>query len=389
MDNVLIVVDDLEAVKAFFIELGLKLEGETTVEGPLVGKLIGLEDVRATLAMLRTPDGQGIELDKFHMPDAIRFGPVDAPVNTLGIRRIMFAVDDVGAVVAHMRAHGAELIGEMQYEDSYRLAYIRGPEGLSVWVLRDKAGVEGVWLEQLYTFGLPGRSPTGRVVTVVYWALVRNEEVAAAPEVENVAWFPADELPTLAFDHNEIVAYAVQRLRTKLEYTHVALFFLPETFTLAQAQAAWRDHQRQVDSFRVLDRRHVDARQARQQPDPGRNPFRRPGPLHGDRDDHDVRTPPPRLLEAGTLIAEIGTYARRLLHGETAEPQVGDLPPALDLPAFREGLGELDEVPSQRPRDGPCHVLIARRQYHARQRLRDRLNCDVPRNVNSHPRIKR
>jgi catechol 2,3-dioxygenase-like lactoylglutathione lyase family enzyme len=132
MDNVLIVVDDLEAVKAFFIELGLELEGETTVEGPLVGKLIGLADVRATLAMMRTPDGQGIELDKFHTPTAIRFGPVDAPVNTLGIRRLMFAVEDIGAVVARMRAHGSELIGEMKYEDAYRLAYIRGPEGIIV-----------------------------------------------------------------------------------------------------------------------------------------------------------------------------------------------------------------------------------------------------------------
>ena len=132
MDNVLIVVDDLEAVKAFFIELGLKLEGETTVEGPLIGSLIGLKDVRATLAMMRTPDGQGIELDKFHTPDAIRFGPVDAPVNTLGIRRVMFAVDGIDAVVARMREHGAELIGEMQYEDTYRLAYIRGPEGIIV-----------------------------------------------------------------------------------------------------------------------------------------------------------------------------------------------------------------------------------------------------------------
>ena len=132
MDNVLIVVDDLEAVKAFFIELGLKLEGESTVEGPLVGKLIGLKDVRATLAMMRTPDGQGIELDKFHTPNAIRFGPADAPVNTLGIRRIMFTVDDIDAVVARLRARGAELIGEMQYEDTYRLAYIRGPEGIIV-----------------------------------------------------------------------------------------------------------------------------------------------------------------------------------------------------------------------------------------------------------------
>jgi catechol 2,3-dioxygenase-like lactoylglutathione lyase family enzyme len=132
MDNVLIVVDDLEAVKAFFIELGLALEGETTVEGPLVGKLIGLENVRATLAMMRTPDGQGIELDKFHTPDAVRFGPVNAPVNTLGIRRVMFAVDGIHAVVARMREHGAEIIGEMQYGDAYKLAYIRGPEGIIV-----------------------------------------------------------------------------------------------------------------------------------------------------------------------------------------------------------------------------------------------------------------
>src|SRR6516162_6047574 len=100
MDNVLIVVDDLEATKAFFIELGLTLEGETTVEAPSVGNLIGLGDVRATLAMMRTPDGQGIELDKFHTPDAVRFGPVDAPVNTLGLRRVMFSVEDTDADVA-------------------------------------------------------------------------------------------------------------------------------------------------------------------------------------------------------------------------------------------------------------------------------------------------
>jgi catechol 2,3-dioxygenase-like lactoylglutathione lyase family enzyme len=139
MDNVLIVVDDLEAVKAFFIELGLKLEGETTVDGPLVGGLIGLKDVRATLAMLRTPDGQGIELDKFHSPDAVRFGPVDAPVNTLGLRRVMFAVDDIDAIVARMREFGAEIIGEMQYGDAYRLAYIRGPEGIIVALAEQRA----------------------------------------------------------------------------------------------------------------------------------------------------------------------------------------------------------------------------------------------------------
>ncbi len=140
MDNVLIVVEDLEAVKAFFLELGLKLEGESTVEGPLIGQLIGLKDVRATLAMMRTPDGQGIELDKFHTPDAIRFGPVNAPVNTLGFRRVMFAVEGIDAIVAHMRNHGAELIGEMQYEDAYRLAYLRGPEGIIVG-LAEEIGV--------------------------------------------------------------------------------------------------------------------------------------------------------------------------------------------------------------------------------------------------------
>ena len=144
MDNVLLVVDDLEAVKAFFIELGLKLEGEQTVEGPAVGKLIGLEDVRATLAMLRTPDGQGIELDKFHTPTPIRFGPVDAPMNTLGIRRIMFAVTDIDDVVARLQKHGAELIGEVtQYEDTYRLCYLRGPEGI-ILALAEQLGNKSV-----------------------------------------------------------------------------------------------------------------------------------------------------------------------------------------------------------------------------------------------------
>ena len=134
MDNVLIVVDDLEAAKAFFVELGMELEGETTVDGPSVDRLIGLQNVRATLALMRTPDGHGrIELDKFHAPAAVRTEPKNAPVNTLGIRRIMFAVDDIEDVVARLRAHGAELIGEItQYEDMYRLCYIRGPEGIIV-----------------------------------------------------------------------------------------------------------------------------------------------------------------------------------------------------------------------------------------------------------------
>ena len=133
MDNVLIVVDDLEATKAFFFELGMELEGETTVEGPSVDRLIGLQNVRATLVLMRTPDGHGrIELDKFHTPEAIRIGPANVPVNALGIRRIMFAVDHIDDVVARLRAQGAELIGEMQYENTYKLAYIRGPEGIIV-----------------------------------------------------------------------------------------------------------------------------------------------------------------------------------------------------------------------------------------------------------------
>jgi catechol 2,3-dioxygenase-like lactoylglutathione lyase family enzyme len=134
MDNVLIVVDDLEAAKAFFVELGMELGGETLVEGPSVDRLVGLQNVRATIALMRTPDGHGqIELDKFHTPEAIRTGPENAPVNALGIRRIMFAVDDIEDVVARLRARGAQLVGEVvQYEDKYRLCYLRGPEGILV-----------------------------------------------------------------------------------------------------------------------------------------------------------------------------------------------------------------------------------------------------------------
>jgi catechol 2,3-dioxygenase-like lactoylglutathione lyase family enzyme len=134
MDNVLIVVDDLKAAIAFFSELGLELEGETTVEGQWVDRVVGLDGVRSDIAMMRTPDGHGrLELDKFHTPTAVRAEPEDAPVNTLGIRRIMFAVDDIEDVLARLRTHGAELVGEVaQYEDSYRLCYVRGPEGIIV-----------------------------------------------------------------------------------------------------------------------------------------------------------------------------------------------------------------------------------------------------------------
>jgi catechol 2,3-dioxygenase-like lactoylglutathione lyase family enzyme len=134
MDNILIVVDDLKAAIAFFAELGMELEGETTVEGEWVDRTVGLDGVRSDIAMMRTPDGHGrLELDKFHTPPAVRAEPVDAPVNTLGIRRIMFAVDDIEDVLARLQTLGAELIGEVsQYEDSYRLCYIRGPEGIIV-----------------------------------------------------------------------------------------------------------------------------------------------------------------------------------------------------------------------------------------------------------------
>jgi catechol 2,3-dioxygenase-like lactoylglutathione lyase family enzyme len=134
MDNVLIVVEDLEAAKAFFVELGMELEGETTVEGPWVGQVVGLKDVRADIVMMRTPDGHGgVELTKFHRPPAVRAGPENTPANALGIRRIMFAVDNIDDVVARLRGHGAELVGELaQYEDIYRLCFLRGPEGIII-----------------------------------------------------------------------------------------------------------------------------------------------------------------------------------------------------------------------------------------------------------------
>jgi catechol 2,3-dioxygenase-like lactoylglutathione lyase family enzyme len=133
MDNVGVVVDDLAAATAFFLELGLELEGEAVVEGQWVDRVVGLDGVRADIAMMRTPDGHSrLELSKFHEPTATSAEP-NAPVNTLGIRRIMFAVDDIENVLARMLAHGAELVGELaQYEDSYLLCYIRGPEGIIV-----------------------------------------------------------------------------------------------------------------------------------------------------------------------------------------------------------------------------------------------------------------
>jgi catechol 2,3-dioxygenase-like lactoylglutathione lyase family enzyme len=134
MDNVLIVVEDLEAAKAFFTELGMELEGETQLEGSMVDTVVGLEGVRTDIAMMRTPDGHGrVELSKFHTPAAVRSEPENAPSNTLGIRRIMFAVDDIDDVVARLRRHGAELVGEIaQYQNVYRLCFLRGPEGFVI-----------------------------------------------------------------------------------------------------------------------------------------------------------------------------------------------------------------------------------------------------------------
>ena len=144
MDNVGIIVDDLKAVIAFFTELGLEVEGETTVEGEWVDRVIGLEDVRSDIVMMRTPDGHSrLELSKFQKPKVIITEP-NTPVNTLGIRRIMFAVTDIDDVVARLQKHGADLVGEVvQYEDMYRLCYLRGPEGIML-ALAEQLGSKSV-----------------------------------------------------------------------------------------------------------------------------------------------------------------------------------------------------------------------------------------------------
>src|SRR5947208_17185475 len=133
MHNVAIVVEDLKAAIAFFAELGLELEGETTVEGEWVDRIVGLDGVRADIAMMRTPDGHSrLELTKFKTPPAASAEP-NPPVNKLGIGRIMFAVDHIEELLARLQAPGPELRGEVvQYEDAYRLCYVRGPEGIIV-----------------------------------------------------------------------------------------------------------------------------------------------------------------------------------------------------------------------------------------------------------------
>ncbi|MGW7353893.1 VOC family protein [Streptomyces sp. Z26] len=134
MDNVGIVVDDLPAAVAFFTELGMELEGEADIDGGPADRMLGLDGVRTTIAMMRTPDGHGkLELTKFHAPAAVTAGPAEPPPHTMGLHRVMFAVDDLDATLARLRGHGAVLLGEVtRYGDAYLLCNLRGPSGIIV-----------------------------------------------------------------------------------------------------------------------------------------------------------------------------------------------------------------------------------------------------------------
>ena len=134
LDHISIVVDDMEAAIEFFVELGLAVEGSMTVEGDWVDRVNGIEGVKADIAMLRTPDGQGkLELTVYHHPPVIDREPMVEPQNSLGIRQVMFAVEDIDDTVRRLQAKGASLMGEIAtYEDVYRLCYLRGPAGIIV-----------------------------------------------------------------------------------------------------------------------------------------------------------------------------------------------------------------------------------------------------------------
>jgi catechol 2,3-dioxygenase-like lactoylglutathione lyase family enzyme len=134
MDNVAIVVDDLDAAVRFFAELGLELEGRASIEGVWADRTVGLDGVRSEIAMMVTPDGHSkLELTKYHAPVASGAEPANPPPNSLGLHRVMFAVDDIDDTIARLRHHGAELLGEVaQYETTFRLCYLRGPAGIIV-----------------------------------------------------------------------------------------------------------------------------------------------------------------------------------------------------------------------------------------------------------------
>ncbi len=134
LDHVSVVVDDLTAAIAFFTTLGMTIEGEAAVEGPWVDRVNGLESVQVDIVMMRTPDGHGrLELTKFRNPKLVEIEPAIAPPNTLGLRSIMFAVESIDDTIARLRSLGAEPIGEVaQYENMYRLCYMRGPAGIIV-----------------------------------------------------------------------------------------------------------------------------------------------------------------------------------------------------------------------------------------------------------------
>jgi catechol 2,3-dioxygenase-like lactoylglutathione lyase family enzyme len=134
LDHVSIVVEDLAAAVAFFTELGMTKDGEAPIEGPWVDRVNGIEGIKVDIVMMRTPDGHGrLELTKFHNPKLVELEPAIAPPNALGLRSVMFTVESVDDTVARLRAEGAELIGEVaQYEDKYKLCYMRGPAGIIV-----------------------------------------------------------------------------------------------------------------------------------------------------------------------------------------------------------------------------------------------------------------
>ena len=134
LDHVSVVVDDLAAATAFFTVLGMTREDEMPIEGPWVDRVNGLEGVQVDIVMMRTPDGHGrLELTRFRHPELVEIEPAIAPPNALGLRSVMFAVESVDDTVARLRAIGAELVGEVaQYEDKYRLCYVRGPAGIIV-----------------------------------------------------------------------------------------------------------------------------------------------------------------------------------------------------------------------------------------------------------------